>query len=101
MLESEFDADPWLLNTPTGAVDLKTGNVRPARREDYFTKTTKVGPKNEPTPIFDQFMLDIMGFHIQPDLLFLCALYESEKRSCHSKSAARCISPRLRRGFNT
>ena len=45
LLESAFDVDPWLLNTPTGAVDLKTGKVRPALREDYFTKTTKVGPE--------------------------------------------------------
>jgi putative DNA primase/helicase len=37
-----WDADPWILNTPGGVVDLKTGAMRPARREDYCTKTTAV-----------------------------------------------------------
>ena len=26
----QWDADPWLLNTPAGVVDLRTGNMRPA-----------------------------------------------------------------------
>ena len=40
----QFDADPWLLATPSGTVDLKTGQTRPARREDYITKMTAVAP---------------------------------------------------------
>jgi hypothetical protein len=40
----QFDADPWLLATPSGTVDLKTGATRPARREDYITKMTTVAP---------------------------------------------------------
>ena len=27
----QWDADPWLLNTPGGVVDLRTGNMRPHR----------------------------------------------------------------------
>jgi putative DNA primase/helicase len=38
----QFDADPWLLNTPTGTVDLKTGQLREHRREDCITKSTAV-----------------------------------------------------------
>jgi len=34
----ELDADPWLLNTPNGTVDLRTGELRPQRREDLITK---------------------------------------------------------------
>jgi putative DNA primase/helicase len=34
----ELDADPWLLNTPNGTVDLHTGERRPHRREDLITK---------------------------------------------------------------
>lgn len=41
---AQWDADPWILNTPGGMVDLKTGACRPARREDYCTKTTAVAP---------------------------------------------------------
>ncbi len=34
----QWDADLWLLATPDGTVDLRTGELRPARREDYCTK---------------------------------------------------------------
>ncbi|MCL6562452.1 MAG: DUF5906 domain-containing protein [Firmicutes bacterium] len=37
-----FDADPWLLNCPNGTVDLRTGGLRPHRREDHLTKSTGV-----------------------------------------------------------
>jgi putative DNA primase/helicase len=40
----QWDADPWLLNTPSGVVDLKIGKLRPANREDYLTKSTAVAP---------------------------------------------------------
>ena len=39
-----FDADPWLLGTPGGTVELKTGTLRPARPEDYITQLTRVAP---------------------------------------------------------
>jgi putative DNA primase/helicase len=44
---SQWDCDPWALNTPSGVVDLRTGKMRPARREDYMTKATAVGPGGE------------------------------------------------------
>jgi putative DNA primase/helicase len=40
----QWDADPWLLNTPAGAVDLRTGIIRPTRAVDYMTKSTGVAP---------------------------------------------------------
>jgi putative DNA primase/helicase len=40
----DWDRDPWLLNTPTGTIDLKTGQVRPHHRQDLITKMTTVGP---------------------------------------------------------
>lgn len=40
----QWDAQPWALNTPGGIVDLHTGIIRPARREDYCTKMTAVAP---------------------------------------------------------
>jgi putative DNA primase/helicase len=42
----QWDADPWLLNTPEGVVDLRTGKARPHRAEDYITKIGR-----PPTPI--------------------------------------------------
>ncbi len=40
----DFDADDWALGTPSGVVDLRTGDMRPAAREDYLTKNTAIGP---------------------------------------------------------
>jgi putative DNA primase/helicase len=34
----ELDKDPWLLNVANGTIDLRTGELRPHRREDYLTK---------------------------------------------------------------
>jgi P4 family phage/plasmid primase-like protien len=42
-----WDRDPWLLATPGGTVDLKTGVMREARRADYITKATAVAPGGE------------------------------------------------------
>lgn len=35
---TELDADPWLANAPNGTIDLRTGGLRRARREDLCTK---------------------------------------------------------------
>ena len=39
-----WDRDPFLLGTPGGTVDLRTGKSRPAVREDYITKTVAIAP---------------------------------------------------------
>lgn len=39
-----WDADPWLLNTPGGMVDLRTGDLQPHRPDAYVTKSAAVGP---------------------------------------------------------
>jgi putative DNA primase/helicase len=43
----QWDGDPWLLNTPEGVVDLRTGQRRPHRPDDYMTKIAAVGPKGD------------------------------------------------------
>jgi P4 family phage/plasmid primase-like protien len=40
----QWDADHWLLNTPGGVVDLRTGKMRHHRAEDHMTKITAVAP---------------------------------------------------------
>jgi putative DNA primase/helicase len=53
----QWDTDPWLLNTPDGTVDLRTGELREYRREDYMTKMTAVAPDARcRTPLFDAFL---------------------------------------------
>ena len=39
-----WDPDPWLLGTPGGTVDLRTGKMRPVAREDHITKLAAVAP---------------------------------------------------------
>jgi putative DNA primase/helicase len=52
-----WDANPWLLNTPDGVVDLKTGVSRPHRAEDYMTKITGVSPLAScSTPLWISFL---------------------------------------------
>ncbi len=41
---TDWDSDQWLLNTPDGTVDLRTGQLRPHDRRDLITKVTAVGP---------------------------------------------------------
>ena len=38
-----LDTDPWLLNTPAGTVDLRTGELREHRPDDLITKITAAG----------------------------------------------------------
>lgn len=42
-----LDADPFLLNTPSGTVDLRTGKMRPHEPSDMLTKMTSVSPSNQ------------------------------------------------------
>lgn len=42
----DFDSDLFLLGTPNGTVDLRTGHFRAALRSDMITRTTAVAPAN-------------------------------------------------------
>jgi putative DNA primase/helicase len=46
-----LDRDKHLLNTPAGVVDLKTGKLRPAKREDFITMVTAVAPDFKSKPV--------------------------------------------------
>jgi putative DNA primase/helicase len=41
----DFDADPWLLNTPDGLVDLHTGQLLPHDRAKMCTMISRAGPE--------------------------------------------------------
>jgi putative DNA primase/helicase len=43
----QWDADPWLLNTPSGIVNLRTREVMPHDPMHHMTKKTAVGPDFE------------------------------------------------------
>jgi putative DNA primase/helicase len=57
-----YDADPFMLGTPGGTVDLRTGEMREAVPEDYITVITTVTPAKKGTklgPLFKKFLADV------------------------------------------
>lgn len=52
---NQWDADPWLLNTPGGALDLRTGKIRPNAPGDFCTKSTAIAPGGE-CPLWLKFL---------------------------------------------
>jgi putative DNA primase/helicase len=43
----QWDSDPWLLNTPGGVVDLRSGEMRQHRPDDHMTRRSAVAPGGE------------------------------------------------------
>jgi P4 family phage/plasmid primase-like protien len=54
-----FDRDNYLLNTPAGAVDLRTGTMIEHHKDLMLSKMTRISPCSDPTPRFDQFLQEI------------------------------------------
>lgn len=54
-----FDADPWVLNTPAGIIDLQTGAMLPHDVARLCSKTTKVAPDFAmATPEWHRFLME-------------------------------------------
>jgi len=57
-----WDRDTFLLGTPSGTVDLKTGRLRPAMQSDNITKSTAVAPEDfEDCPVWQSFLMEATG----------------------------------------
>ncbi len=63
----DFDADPTLLGTPAGVVDLTSGEIRPATVGDKVTQRTAVSPAPQGTqaPIWENFLSSIFDGNIE------------------------------------
>lgn len=61
-----LDRDPLLLNTLSGTVDLRTGELRPHRREDMITKLAPVAfnPDAE-CPLWRKFLGEVFGGNVE------------------------------------
>lgn len=55
----QFDRDDYLLAVDGGTVDLRTGEIRESRREDYLSRRIYYAPTETPTARFDLFMDEI------------------------------------------
>ena len=51
----QWDRDNWLLNTPAGTVDLRSGTMLPHRPTDYITRVTAVSPGDR-CPSWHEFL---------------------------------------------
>jgi len=57
VLPEQLDEDPWLLNCANGTLDLKTGALRPHRREDLITKLIPIAyDATAPCPTWLNFL---------------------------------------------
>jgi len=58
----DLDRDPWLFNVRNGTLNLRTGNLRPHRREDLITKIAPVAFDPTATcPRWDKFLSQIFA----------------------------------------
>lgn len=56
-----WDAHSYLLGTPSGTVDLKTGNLRPSCSKDAITKVTACAPEEGNPDTWLRFLDDATG----------------------------------------
>jgi putative DNA primase/helicase len=62
ILPAQLDADPLLLNVLNGTLDLRTGTLRPHRREDYVSKLCPVEYRQDATyPLWERFLWRILA----------------------------------------
>ena len=57
----DFDADPWALNTPSGLVDLRTGECKPSDSSCMCTQITAVGPASGGHPKWSSLLDGVTG----------------------------------------
>ena len=62
-MNTEMDMKKLLLPTPTGVVDMRTGQVRESRQSDLLTRHTRAEWRglDEPCPKFQAFLEEILG----------------------------------------
>ena len=62
ILSEAWDRDPWLLGTPGGTVDLRTGKLRAAEQAERITKLAAVAPAEMPDcPVWLRFLDEATG----------------------------------------
>lgn len=61
--EDDLDQHPWLLACPNTVIDLRTGEDRPGRPDDWLTKCTKTEwhGLQKKCPQFTAYLLDCLG----------------------------------------
>jgi putative DNA primase/helicase len=63
----QWDQDVWLLNTPGGVIDLRTGGIGRHRAADHITKTTATAPGGE-CPMWRSFLAKVTNSNLELQL---------------------------------
>lgn len=58
--ETQWDANPWLLNTQGGVVDLRSGEVQPHDPDLLMSRIAEASPK-EAAPLWNAFLENVTG----------------------------------------
>jgi putative DNA primase/helicase len=58
VLSNIWDADPWLLGTPKGTLNLKTGKMHQPRPSDFITKLAGCNPDSREPVLWMKFLAD-------------------------------------------
>jgi putative DNA primase/helicase len=58
---SAFDTDRYVLNTPAGVYDLKTGAVRESTPEMMLSRSAHLAPEKAGFPLWQRFLEDLTG----------------------------------------
>jgi putative DNA primase/helicase len=60
----DLDGDPWLFNVKNGTIDLRTGEIREHKQEDYITRIANVEyDKAAECPVWRKFIMEIMDYN--------------------------------------
>jgi putative DNA primase/helicase len=60
----DLDGDPWLFNVKNGTIDLRTGEIREQKQEDYITRIANVEyDRNAECPVWKKFIMEIMDYN--------------------------------------
>jgi len=60
----DLDGDPWLFNVKNGTIDLRTGEIREQRQEDFITRIANVEyDRSAECPAWKKFIMEIMDYN--------------------------------------
>lgn len=62
---TKFDADPWMLNTPDGIVDLRVGVLRETTPDDLCSRVTAASPIADPPEIWLKFLAEVTNHDVE------------------------------------
>ena len=55
----DWDRDPWVIGTPEGTLELRSGRLRASRPEEGITKLMACAPRpGAPTPLWGRFLME-------------------------------------------